>query len=423
MHLEYRSFSDLNQKIIIAKSILLILLIYLPVSCINKKEALPVNVIPLASAVGNYSILDLSEYVTEIRYIPLETNDSVLLGELRLINYENKKILIKDSNQKCLLFDENGKFCRKIGQSGQGPDDYLMIRQSFIHDNYIFLQDRLKILIYDTDGHLVEKINWRLDDFPAEYTAQGVNIVPLKKDTFVMNVASMEGYYPKAILFETHQSGVKIIKEYPNSVTLDKVRPIFFSSESGIMYRFQNDVRIYKGVNDTVFTIGQNTEIEAAFIFESGKYKPARSFFEGREDSRTALNNYITILSIFESFNHLFIGFSFGKYAPEPVEFINSQGGQYANTNVDGVFDKHTGELALMRQPIKGKWGFNNDIDFGPVIWPHYVSSSNELVSVIQPEEFMEYYNKITNPSAELTEIAHKMKWDDNPIVIVAKLK
>ena len=88
-----------------------------------------------------------------------------------------------------------------------------------------------------------------------------------------------------------------------------------------------------------------------------------------------------------------------------------------------GIFDKRNGELTLMSRPIKEKLGFKNDIDNGLVIWPHYISSNNELVTFIQPEEFMEYYSLINNPSDKLKEIANKIKLDDNPIVIIAKLK
>ena len=46
---------------------LFILFIYLSVSCNKKEETLSPTVIPLASAVGTYNILNLSDYVSEIR--------------------------------------------------------------------------------------------------------------------------------------------------------------------------------------------------------------------------------------------------------------------------------------------------------------------------------------------------------------------
>ena len=93
------------------------------------------------------------------------------------------------------------------------------------------------------------------------------------------------------------------------------------------------------------------------------------------------------------------------------------------DSRVFGLFDKRSGELKLMNQPVKKKLGFNNDMDGGPVIWPAYISTNDELVSFIHPEEFIEYYDKIPHPSAGLTEIANKIEWDDNPIIIITKLK
>ena len=407
-----------------------ILFTYLTVSCGHKKDALPLNVIPVAGTVGNYSILNLSDYATEIKYIPLETNDSVLVGRISQISYENEKILTGHVTHSGIyyLFDKNGKFCCQIGQSGQGPGDYLLAGQTFMHENLIYINDPRKTLIFDTTGYLVERINLWSNDIPAEYGELGARVLPLKKDTFVLDPVTVMGYYPKAVLLEAHPSGAKMIKEYPAYVPLDKIRPGILGIERGIMYRFKDELRTYKVMNDTVFTIDQNTDLKEAFIFEFGKFKPAISLLERKEENSNGsisgvLEKHIYPLSIFESSNHLFIGFSFGNHSPEPVESTSRQGQQYVQTYVYGVFDKHTGELALMHQPVKGKLGFKNDIDNGPVIWPQYISSSNELVTHISAEEFLDYYKKTENPTSQMTETAECISWDDNPVVIIAKLK
>jgi hypothetical protein len=410
-------------------------------SCNKKKDTFPINIIPVANTVGTYSILNLSDYAENIRYIPLETNDKALITPLSLqIIYENEKILIVDhttSNKKnCYLFDSTGKFCQKIGQQGQGPDDYLDLANVSIYENLIYLMTWHKILIYDTTGHLVEKIDLKSEEIPEEYRRSWLRrIIPLKNNAFIVNVATMLGYYPTAYLFETNQSIVESIKEYPNSVKLDKLGSGISSgdNELGCMYRYKDNVRIYKSINDTIFTIDQNTEMQEAFIFELGKYKPTRTYFEGKSGGADRVQrlqnhinqskNFIFPHPIYESLNHLFISFDFGIHAPESFEFINLAGFQGTNNFVYSVFDKNTGELTLMRQPIKGKLGFKNDIDNGPIIWPNYISSKNELVTFILPEDFMEYYNNIKNPSAVLKEIAGKLMIDDNPIVIVSKLK
>ena len=105
---------------IIARSIL-VFFILLTSSCNRKKETIPLNVIPVANTVGNYSILNISDFATEIKYIPLETNDSVLVGAIPRICYENGYLLVSEVLHNCYLFDTTGKFCWKIGQLGQVP--------------------------------------------------------------------------------------------------------------------------------------------------------------------------------------------------------------------------------------------------------------------------------------------------------------
>ena len=74
-----------------------LIFIIMVTSCSNKKDAFTPNVIPVESEVGNYSILNLSDYVTDIQYIPLETNDESLVANIQQIIYENGKILLLDN--------------------------------------------------------------------------------------------------------------------------------------------------------------------------------------------------------------------------------------------------------------------------------------------------------------------------------------
>ena len=413
---------------IILKSFL-VFFILLTCSCEHKKNTLQIKVIPVASAVGNYNILNLSYYIAEIKYIPLETNDSALIGRISQISYENGKIFVKSISNNyisdCYLFDNNGKFCLKIGQYGQGPEDYNTLFETFIYDNFIYMMGVRpnKILIYNTNGLLVENIKVQINEITENHNEYFFHhIIPLKENIFVVNVESPYGHYPKAILLETNQSNSKTIKEYTNYVKLNKTKPSTGICEVGNMYRYKDEVRAYKALNDTIFTIGQNMEMKEAFVFDLGKYRPTISYIEQKEPDIN-FNNYIIPDKIFESSGFLFINFFTGNYTHELFEQVSRHGWQSDNNITYGVFDKKTGKLALMKQPVKGKLGFKNDFDNGPVIWPHYISSNNELVTHILVEDFLEYYDKIENPTPQLREIAKNAEMDDNPIIIVAKLK
>ena len=405
----------------------LIAVIYLTASCGHNKESFSSHIIPLESAVGDYHILNLSDYATDIRYVPFETQESSLIGGIRQIIYENKQIVVSDDNNSCYLFNSDGEFVCKVGSTGRGPDEYLYLSQVYMHNNLIFLTDRFKQLIYDTNGLLIDNINLRPSDLPRAYNIR--NVLPLSRDAFVMDVVTMNNeYYPKAILFESYQSNAKPIKEYQSPIKLDKAVSSFnISNEEAIMYRFKDEIRTYKYINcDTLFTISQDTEMKSAFIFQLGKYRPTLSYLEFR-DGPDGEMNFIRPDNIFESTNHLFIEFSFAKYAPEPFKYIYSFSGsdhrERTNYSVCGVFDKSSGQLTLMKQSIKGKLGFKNNIDYGPIIWPHYISSTNELITYISAKDFLDYFNKIEEPSPQLIEISKQIGMDDNPIAIIVKLK
>jgi hypothetical protein len=268
----------------------------------------------------------------------------------------------------------------------------------------------------------------RTDGIPDLYNLY--NIWLLKSGAYLSDVVTMASArsissYPRAILLEEENNRLTISKEYPY-VTLEKEAPGFsITYEVATMYRFNDQIRTYKAINDTIFTVGSDTEMRMAFVFDFGEYRQnTKEMFEMVSNQNPI---HIYPLNIMESTNYLFIEFFFGNHTPERFEYLKrwSDGDERMVTDyrVFGLFDKRTGKLKLMNQTIKKKLGFNNDIDGGPVIWPSYISSNDELVSFVDPEEFMEYYSQIKNPSAELREIANKIVYDDNPIVIVAKLK
>ena len=83
--------------------------------------------------------------------VPLETNDSVLLGDITEIS----KILIKDNRiymgswRYIYVFDDKGKHIRTMRHIGQGPGCYLSVSSFVIWDNGdIYVLDRISSAIY-----------------------------------------------------------------------------------------------------------------------------------------------------------------------------------------------------------------------------------------------------------------------------------
>lgn len=75
-------------------------LLLLLCQCTTEKKELDPNIIPVESTVGSGQVLNLSDYASSIEYIPLETNDSVLIGKIEQIGFEKDLIFL---NPHCSL--------------------------------------------------------------------------------------------------------------------------------------------------------------------------------------------------------------------------------------------------------------------------------------------------------------------------------
>lgn len=79
----------------------------------------------IASAMERPEILKVTDIADKISYIPLETNDTSLIGNHPDITVYNDKILVTSKNQPIKMFDKNtGKFIRNIGHLGDDPSGY-----------------------------------------------------------------------------------------------------------------------------------------------------------------------------------------------------------------------------------------------------------------------------------------------------------
>ena len=80
--------------------------------------------IDVAGAMEKPVELKLSELGSDVRYVPLETTDSCLVGGSPNILLLDKEIVVF-SRQTCFIFDkESGKFLSKVGHLGDDPEAY-----------------------------------------------------------------------------------------------------------------------------------------------------------------------------------------------------------------------------------------------------------------------------------------------------------
>ncbi|MFK2362879.1 6-bladed beta-propeller [Bacteroides fragilis] len=66
-----------------------------------------------------------------MEYVKLETQDNILVGDIKQLKRTEKFVFIYSRNQRhVMMFDTSGKFIRKIGHVGQGPGEVTNINFS-----------------------------------------------------------------------------------------------------------------------------------------------------------------------------------------------------------------------------------------------------------------------------------------------------
>jgi hypothetical protein len=395
------------------------------------------NVIDVESVVGSGKIRNASDFIKEIKYIPLETTSNSMVGNIESIIIDHRKMYVRDNKNVITIFDLNGKYLSTLNRMGRGPEEYLSISDFEIASNgNIFIASRSEGLIeYSSDLKFTRKIS------PEGGRDAGLSDLMLLKDNlFASNsiVIDMETRSAK--------QEWKVYDDSFNTLFSYSADPKMQSSSSGSgenrtvaigirinpyqYYMYNNDLNLFRAGNDTIFNIDyENNYLRSArYVVNCGKYQFSEEM-EGainmNSPSGPAELEAISLGSTLETDNYLFMAFNFRKLAPEPFETEGSRSssggreiriGGGTNTTVNAVYDKKSGKLSLLNQPIPQKFGLKNDINSGAPFWPRSITKNKELISwhnaldlVLLAEE-----GKIDQS------IVANLKEDDNPVVAIA---
>lgn len=144
--------------------VLLILTTILFVSCENKQtnnnkkvKKTFVEFVTPNSLVDEYKELKLSELSDSVWYVPLETNEDLLLGDIGAqgsCKFIQNSFYIYDGQQGCVyVFSSDGKFQNKIGQIGQGANEIVQFLDYTTDGKFVYIADfGNKLHRYKKDG-------------------------------------------------------------------------------------------------------------------------------------------------------------------------------------------------------------------------------------------------------------------------------
>lgn len=390
------------------------------------------SVIPLGNAIDNPTALKASDYFKQISYVPLETNDSCLIGSGPSVLTVKDKILISTNQRQCLMFDNTGKFIKQVGHVGNDPGGY--------NGSYCWVNNETgdiyfwgwnnDLVCYDLNGEFKEniKIPFKVDGFG------GTTYYYQTADRFIGYKQGAMGSKGNQLLFFKNNeqitsfptvlnddsefdpssiASISVLKSeestklfgptaYSGVIVIDFKEPetgsIFLPNVTSLWH--QNKQLYFKeAYNDTIYQVKDTTLIPSS-ILDLGKYH-----WEYSERNMKNKDNAALITQILDSKDRMIIRFITKLF--HGVELQTA------------VVTKSTGEVKVA--PYAD--GLKDDVTNFLSLQPLTVSSEGEYIGLIPATEVVEWFEK-NDGNKDLPQQLTNLKRigdEDNPVVVIMK--
>ena len=345
-------------------------------------------------------ILKTSMIASEIQFIPLETNSKSIIGRGVRVKMNDSLIIISD-REKILLFSKEGKFIRQIGKRGNGPGEYPMVFNFEFKNDTIYLPPvgKRSIIKYTLDGKFQKEIKVYKEIIDFSITPNG-------------HIAEYYQTTGELTLFGPSMKPIRVFKpgnltRLPGSYTIGDTFDTYFQKNG-------NKLLFTNYFCDTVWNIS-NGQLKADYIFNLKDkllpYNILQDCYQSQDFDkfmkRAAKFHKINLL---EGKNQLFI---FQKTWVD-----NDLNAIYTHDFATEVTKKYTGQfiyddmLSGMNLRIKSK----------------NQCSEKVLISFVNPIKLVEELEEADlkdKPKAygAWKEQMSKVKFDDNPVLAIIKLK
>ena len=305
------------------------------------------------------------------KYIPLETNDDMLIGHVDKIVPHDDKFLISDiESDKLFMFDEQGKNLWCLSKQGRGPGEYIAL-SDFTLDNdgnlYVLCSSTANILKYSAPDYEFEDL-LQLKTNVTEICQQ--DDILWAANLFNYNENAADGL---AYLFQSGDTEIVIPfrKDFDGLSPELSSKPQSFYPGRSLLFNQRMSPDVYR-LN--------NKSAEKIFSIKS-KYLA----LSGHPDTKTkSVNGFF---SLFET-NRFIAGVLWTNYS------------LYRDIL---VYDLTTYKASLIN-------GYENISGFSNI----FATNGTNFYTIVSPELLIEQKNK----DEKLNELMSKITIDSNPIIV-----
>lgn len=318
--------------------------------------------------------------------IPLETNNDNLFKKIDRITINNERIYLFDNNtEQILIFDIKGKYINTIHQIGQGPGEYISIMDFCLDEKnkeILLLCDvPYKLMKYSLEGKFISDITF--SNLYGELSMDSGNIY------CVLNEAKDK--YELGCFDENMKSKFKGLS-VRRGINVD----CYYSGKSLV----KSNKLIYTRRFDPALYYVSCDCIEKKIVFNFGKYqvtddlqyeKDCYKLFQAAKNK----DCIYSITNVVESDRYIIFTTNLGLC----------------------VYMKETNEL-------KGyNMIHNSNLNMGNNIYYPNEGDKNTIITSFEPASLAYYDDKAIESNSILRDLMKKVKYDDNPILIVYRFK
>lgn len=385
----------------------------------------------------------LSEIASNIDFVRLEITDKSLLRDIMDIKVSEHHILVLDT-EGVFLYTRNGQFLSKIGQKGQGPEEYTSIMLSVLdeeHKEIFLLSGQGGMKVYGYDGlfkRIVPDTNpqgwfymanprlflwqgyWFLNNrFPLTYPATDLWTWALADSSFNIE----EKYYNPIVQERKNEIAAQI------GVLLNK--PCMSESEYATVDFYDGCFKMCYFAGDTIykFDVASRTFVPDYILSFEEKPTFEMAYNWGKQDVR--FFDYLWRYDFLVSKNYLYL--FLGKKGDSYIARYDLKTGNTLYSIFNNEMKERKPAPGIIHRILeKRKLFFKNDLSGGGLFHIDYKSEDGKyVVDWMNSEDIEKYLDlddlkketvKIPNSKNKLLEMLHQLS-DDEQIVVIATLK
>jgi hypothetical protein len=341
-----------------------------------------------------------------IDIVPLETTDDCLIQSIGKVVIKDSLIFFSDL-YNLFVFNRKGKFLNKIGNKGQGPEEYISLYSYYIDEinNCVIIVDEFRnvFLSYEFNGKFISKKN-----FPANTIVCSEYITQLSDSQLFISY-SVNPMHDDAYQLLNMKNMKILAKKKSRITTIDDLK-YHFSWHP--ISKAEKGVDFIMPLCDTVFNC-YNNEFQPKYIIEhSRKTAPVKNHQISSqkriylEDIKLELDKfgYFTgFKELFETENHILMNYTLRGYE-QNCFIVNKKLNQ-------GKYYSYSTSIELKEFPLFVINGTDGD-NFISAMPADYALSLKEDIKETQDPDLKKLKSLLDN-----------LLEDDNPILIFYELK